>query len=487
MKLLSDLLYRTGIVELKGTTHLAVTDIFFDSRRVTRSSLFVATRGTQVDGHLFIHQAIEKGAEGVICEDFPDELNPKVTYVKVKDSQEALGIVAANFFDNPSEQLKLVGITGTNGKTTTVQLLFRLFRSLGKKVGMLSTVNNQINGEILPSTHTTPDAIQINALMRQFVDAGCKYAFMEVSSHAIHQRRIAGLDFDIAIFTNITHDHLDYHKTFDEYIKAKKLFFDGLAPEAVALTNGDERHGDTMVLNTKAKVKTYGLKSMADYKARILENTINGLQLQIDDQEVYTRLAGDFNAYNLLATYAAGIELGEDKMNVLMSLSVLGPVEGRVEHFKSDTGIIGVIDYAHTPDALKKVLDTLNNVKMADSKLYAVVGCGGNRDKEKRPVMAKIASALSNQVVLTSDNPRDEEPEAILNDMRVGLDPIHAKNTVSISDRREAIKVACSFANPGDIVLVAGKGHEKYQEIKGIKHPFDDKETLEETFKILGK
>jgi UDP-N-acetylmuramoyl-L-alanyl-D-glutamate--2,6-diaminopimelate ligase len=487
MKLLSDLLYKAGIVEIKGTTHLAVSDIYFDSRKVTHSSLFIATRGTQVDGHHFIHMAIEKGADGIVCEDFPEELNPKVTYVKVKDSQAALGIIAANFYDNPSEKLKLVGVTGTNGKTTSVQLLFKLFRSLGKKAGMLSTVNNQINGEVLPSTHTTPDAIQINALFRQMVDAGCKYAFMEVSSHAIHQRRIAGLDFDVAVFTNITHDHLDYHKTFDEYIQAKKLFFDGLGDDAIALTNQDERHGGTMVLNTKAKVKTYSLKSMSDFKAKIIENTITGLQLNIDGQEVWTRLAGDFNAYNLLVTYAVGVLLGEDKMNVLMSVSALGPVEGRFEHFKSDSGIIGVIDYAHTPDALKKILDTLNNVKVAGKKLYTVVGCGGNRDKEKRPVMAKIASTLSDQAILTSDNPRNEEPEAILNDMRIGLDPTHAKNTLSITDRREAIKVACSFANPGDIVLVAGKGHEKYQEIKGIKHPFDDKETLKETFKILGK
>lgn len=486
MKLLSDLLYKAGIVEIKGTTNLAITDICFDSRLASSSSIFVAVRGVQVDGHLYIQKAIEKGSVAIVCEEFPEEILPKITYVKVKSSSFALGIISCNFFDNPSEKLKLIGVTGTNGKTTTVTLLFNLMRSLGKKVGLLSTVQNQINGEILPSTHTTPDAIQINSLLNDMVKAGCTYAFMEVSSHAIHQNRIAGLDFDIAVFTNITHDHLDYHGTFDEYINAKKKLFDDLGPNAIALVNKDERHGGTMVLNTAAKVQTYGLKSMADFKAKIIENAITGLQLNINGKDVWTRLVGDFNAYNILVTYACGILLNQEELNVLTSISVLTPVNGRFQHKKSDTGIIGIVDYAHTPDALKKVLDTINLIK-GNGKIYTVVGCGGNRDTAKRPVMAKIAATLSDQAIFTSDNPRNEEPDAILNDMRLGLDPTLLRKTLTISDRREAIKVACSFAQTGDIILVAGKGHETYQEIKGIKHPFDDQETLVETFKILQK
>lgn len=486
MKLLSDILYKSGIEELKGNPNLAITDVCFDSRKVSSSSLFVAVKGVHANGHEFIAKAIEQGAVAVVCEEYPEEISPKVTFVKVKSSSRALGFIASNFYDNPSEKLKLVGVTGTNGKTTTATLLFNLVRSFGKKAGLLSTVQNQINGEIIPATHTTPDAIQINALLKQMVDAGCAYVFMEVSSHAIHQNRVAGLDFDIAVFTNISHDHLDYHGTFDEYIKAKKMLFDQLPPHAIALVNKDERHGATMVLNTHAKVKTYALKSMADFKAKIIENTILGLQMNIDGKEVYTRLVGDFNAYNILVTYACGILLDWDQTEVLTSISILSPVNGRFQHFKSQSNVIGIVDYAHTPDALKKVLDAINVLK-GNGKIITVVGCGGNRDKAKRPIMGKIACTLSDQVIFTSDNPRDEEPEAIMNEMKMDLDPSLLKKSLSITDRREAIKAAVSFAQPYDIVLIAGKGHETYQEIKGIKHPFDDQETLEETFKILSK
>ena len=487
MKLLSDLLYKTGIENVIGTTNLAITSICFDSRKVGAASLFVATKGTTVDGHEFIETSILKGAVAVICETLPEILNEKITYIKVKDAAFALGIVASNFYDQPSTKLKLVGITGTNGKTTTATLLFSLYRTLGKKVGLLSTVKNQINAETIPATHTTPDAVELNRLLAEMVEKGCKYCFMEVSSHAIHQHRIAGLEFDLGIFTNISHDHLDYHKTFDEYIKAKKAFFTHLSSNAIALVNNDERHGQTMVMDSKAKVYTYGLKSMADFKCRIVENTFAGMQLNIDGQEVWTQLIGSFNAYNLLVVYASAILLGEDKMQTLTSLSILNSVEGRFQYFKSVNNTIAIVDYAHTPDALKKVLETIKDIRNGNENVITVVGCGGNRDKEKRPVMAKIACELSTRVILTSDNPRNENPEAIINEMKMGLDPVDMKKVLVITDRREAIKTACMLANENDIIMVAGKGHEKYQEIQGIKHPFDDKETLEESFKILGK
>lgn len=487
MKLLSDLLYKTGIEEVKGNTNLAITSICFDSRKVARDSLFVAITGTTVNGHDFINQTINDGAVAIVCEQFPSELNDKITYIKVKNSHQALGIIAANYYDNPSQKLKLVGITGTNGKTTTATLLYLLYRGLGKKVGLLSTVRNRILGETIAATHTTPDAIAINELLAQMVEKGVNYCFMEVSSHAIHQRRIAGLDFDLAIFTNITHDHLDYHKTFDEYIKAKKLFFDELPKTAKALTNADERHGSTMLLNSKATAKTYGLKAMADYKCRIIENSFDGLQLNVDGQDVWTRLVGSFNAYNLLSVYAAAVELGEDKIEVLTSLSSLTAVEGRFQHFKSKTGVMAIVDYAHTPDALKKVLNTIKDIRSGNEQLITVVGCGGDRDKAKRPLMCRIAANLSDRVITTSDNPRSENPEAIINDMKMGLDPTELAKILSITDRGEAIKTACALAQPGDIVIVAGKGHEKYQDIAGVKHPFDDLEMLENSFKILQK
>lgn len=487
MKLLSDLLYKTGIEEVKGNTNVAITSVCFDSRNVANSSLFVATRGTQVDGHQFIGNTIKAGAVAIVCEEFPEEIEDKITYIKVKSSNEALGIIACNFYDNPSEKLKLIGITGTNGKTTTASLLYLLFRGMGKKVGLLSTVKNKIVGETIPATHTTPNAIELNKLLAAMVEKGCTHCFMEVSSHAIHQRRIGGLHFDVALFTNITHDHLDYHKTFDEYIKAKKRFFDDLGSSAVAITNADERHGGTMVLNSKAKVKKYGLKAMADYKCRIVENSFEGLQLNIDGKDIWTRLVGSFNAYNLLAVYATAVELGEDQLEVLTSLSSLSAVEGRFQHFKSITNIVGIIDYAHTPDALKKVLSTIQDIRTGNEQLITVVGCGGDRDTEKRPLMARIAANLSDKVILTSDNPRSEEPEAIINEMKMGLDPFELSKTLAITDRSEAIKTACSLAQAGDIILIAGKGHEKYQDIKGVKHPFDDMEVLTDTFKILKK
>lgn len=487
MKLLTDLLYKTGIENMNGTTNLAISSVCFDSRKVGIASLFVATRGTQVDGHDFIGMAIEKGAVAIVCEEFPEELNEKITYVKVKSASFALGIIAANFYDNPSTKIKLVGVTGTNGKTTTVTLLYLLYRSLGKKVGLLSTVKNQINNEVIPSTHTTADAVEINRLLAEMVDKGCQYCFMEVSSHAIHQNRIAGLEFNLGIFSNLSHDHLDYHKTFDEYINAKKMFFDQLSEDAFALVNSDEKHGKTMILDTSAKVYSYGLKTMADFKCKIVENTFSGLQLNMDGQEMWSRLIGSFNAYNLLVVYASAILLGEEKVQTLTSISALGSVEGRFQHFKSDKNTIAIVDYAHTPDALKKVLDTIGDIREGQEKVITVVGCGGNRDKEKRSVMAKIACRLSDQVILTSDNPRDENPESIINEMKIDLEPLDLKKVLSITDRSEAIKTACMLSKERDIVLVAGKGHEKYQEIQGVKHPFDDKETLQESFKMLGK
>ncbi len=487
MKLLSDILYKSGIEEVIGDISRSIDSICFDSRKVTSNSLFIATRGTHVDGHEFINSAIDNGAVTVICEKFPSQISSQITYVKVKDSSYALGVVASNFYGNPSDKLKLIGVTGTNGKTTVVTLLYLLYSQLGKKAGLLSTVRNKIISETIPSTHTTPDAIAINQLLAQMVEKGCTHCFMEVSSHSIQQNRISGLDFDLALFTNLTHDHLDYHKTFEAYINAKKQFFDGLSSGSIALTNADERHGNTMVLNTKAVVKKYGLKAMADYKCRLVENSFEGLQLNIDGQDVWTRLVGSFNAYNLLAVYSAALELDEDKIAVLTALSSLSAVEGRFQHFTSSNGVIAIVDYAHTPDALKKVLNTIKDIRSGNEQLITVVGCGGDRDREKRPLMARIAANLSDRVFATSDNPRSENPETIIKEMKTGLDPVELAKILSISDRAEAIKTACTLAQPGDIVLVAGKGHEKYQEINGVKHPFDDVEMLENSFKILKK
>ncbi len=487
MKLLKDILYKAGLIEVIGSTNLAITSISADSRKASKDSLFVAVRGTVSDGHQYINQTIEKGAAAIICEEFPETKNENITYVKVKDSSFALGIIASNFYDNPSEKLKLVGITGTNGKTTTTTLLFQLFRTLGYNVGLLSTVKNQINNEIIPATHTTPDAVQLNLLLSQMVEKGCSYCFMEVSSHAIVQNRIAGINFTGAAFTNITHDHLDYHKTFSEYIKAKKKFFDDLSEDAFALVNKDDANGEVMLQNTSAKRYTYSLKSMSDFKCKVIENQLSGLVLNIDGSELWTKLIGSFNAYNILAVYAIAKLLKEDKVNILTTLSNLNSVEGRFQYIRSDKGIIGIVDYAHTPDALTNVLKTIKDIRTGNEKVITLVGCGGDRDVQKRPIMAKIACEFSNKVILTSDNPRSEEPEEIIKQMEKGVDGVNYKKTLSIIDRREAIKTACTLANEGDIILVAGKGHEKYQEIKGVKHPFDDMQILTETFKNLEK
>jgi UDP-N-acetylmuramoyl-L-alanyl-D-glutamate--2,6-diaminopimelate ligase len=487
MKLLKDILYKAGLIEVEGSTNVAITAISFDSRKIEKDSLFVAVKGTLSDGHKYIDDTISKGAIAILCEEFPAAFNEKVTYIKVNDTTLALGIVASNFYDNPSEKIKLVGVTGTNGKTTTVTLLFNLFKKLGYKTGLLSTVKNQINNDVIPATHTTPDAIQLNAMLRQMIEKGCTHCFMEVSSHAVVQNRIAGVTFTGGVFTNITHDHLDYHKTFDEYIKAKKKFFDGLGANAFALTNRDDVNGEVMLQNTRASKRTYSLRSMADFKCRVVENQFSGLLLNIDNQEVWSKLIGSFNAYNLLAVYATAILLKEDKTNVLTTLSTLSSVEGRFQYIRTDNGVIGIVDYAHTPDALMNVLKTINDIRTGNEKVITVVGCGGDRDSVKRPVMAKIACDLSTKVILTSDNPRSEEPEAIIKDMQAGVDGVNRKKTISMTDRAEAIKTACSYAEPGDIILVAGKGHEKYQEIKGVKHEFDDMLVLQENLRLFDK
>jgi len=480
MKLLSDILYKTGLVETQGSTNIAITAMTFDSRKVEKDGLFVAVRGTQSDGHDFIDKAISLGAVAIVCEEFPKEIIDRISYAKVVDSSLALGIIASNFYDNPSSSLKLIGVTGTNGKTTTVTLLFQLFRAMGLKAGMLTTVRNMINSEEILSTHTTPDAVELNKLLRRMVDAGCKYAFMEVSSHSVVQKRIAGLEFSGGVFSNITHDHLDYHKTFDEYIKAKKTFFDQLPQSAFALVNKDDVNGIIMVQNTKALKRSYSISSLADFNCRVLENQFSGLQLNMDNVELWSKLIGSFNAYNLLAVYSTAILLGLDKMNVLMTISTLDSVEGRFEYVRSDSGITGIVDYAHSPDALKNVLSTIKDIRSGNEQVITVVGCGGDRDSAKRPIMSKIACDLSDRVILTSDNPRSEDPESILKQMQNGIEKQNTKKTLSIVDRREAIRTAVALARPGDIVLVAGKGHEKYQEVNGVKYPFDDMGVLKE-------
>lgn len=486
MKLLSDILYKVRLEEVVGSTHIAVAGIAFDSRKIKKDSVFIATQGTSVDGHNFIDKAIEAGANAIVCEQMPSTFNEHVTYVKVSSSTYALGLMACHFYDNPSTKLKLIGVTGTNGKTTTVTLLFNLFKSLGYSVGLLSTVQNKINNTVIPSTHTTPDALALNELLQTMATQGCEYVFMEVSSHAVVQHRIAGLQFIGALFSNITHDHLDYHKTFNDYIKAKKGFFDALSADAFALVNRDDRNGLVMMQNTKAQKYTYSLQTIADFKCRIIENHLNGLLLNIDNHELWVKLIGTFNAYNVLAVYGAAILLKQDKINVLTALSNLNSVEGRFQYLKSNTGVIGIVDYAHTPDALKNVLETIKDIRNGNEQVITLAGCGGDRDSAKRPVMAAIACEYSNRVILTSDNPRSEDPEEILDQMEKGVAPTDRKKTLRISDRKEAIKTACSLASKGDIILIAGKGHEKYQEIKGIKHPFDDFELLKETFQTLG-
>ncbi|MGF7081782.1 UDP-N-acetylmuramoyl-L-alanyl-D-glutamate--2,6-diaminopimelate ligase [Mucilaginibacter sp. UYCu711] len=485
MRNLSDILTGLPFTELQGAADVEISAVVFDSRKVVPGCLFVAVKGTQVDGHTYIEKAIKDGAVAIICEELPGHTVGEVNFIMVKDSAVALGITAANFYDNPSNKLKLVGVTGTNGKTTIATLLYQLFRDLGYKCGLLSTVENQINGKVIPSTHTTPDQLELNRLLDDMVTQGCDYCFMEVSSHAVAQHRIEGLVFAGGIFSNLTHDHLDYHKTFDNYLKAKKAFFDGLSKNAFALTNNDDKNGSVMLQNTKAHKKTYALKSMADYKGKILENQFGGLLLLIDNDEVWFKMVGSFNAYNLLAVYAAAMLLDQDRAKVLTSLSKLHGAEGRFDYVISPNKIIGIVDYAHTPDAVQNVLSTIHNIRKGTEKVITVIGCGGDRDKTKRPVMAKVACEWSDKVILTSDNPRSEDPAQIIKDMEAGVTPTAQRNTVSITDRHEAIKTACMLAQPGDIILLAGKGHEKYQEIKGVKNHFDDKEELLNQFKLM--
>ncbi|MFT4760549.1 MAG: UDP-N-acetylmuramoyl-L-alanyl-D-glutamate--2,6-diaminopimelate ligase [Paraglaciecola sp.] len=462
-----------------GDVRVPVADLQFDSRKVTTGSCFVATRGTITDGHLYINKAIEKGAKSVVCEELPADLIDNITYIVVENSSEALGQMVANFYDHPSQKLKLVGVTGTNGKSTTVTLLYDLFTELGYKVGLLSTIENKIGRKIVDATHTTPDAVTINLLIQEMVDAGCDYVFMEVSSHAIHQKRIAGLAFTGGVFTNITHDHLDYHNTFKEYIYAKKEFFDNLPKTAFALTNTDDKRGMVMLQNTKAKKQTYSIRSMADFKAKILDNSLTGLHLEMDGEEFFGRLIGIFNAYNLLAVFATAMLLKQDKSEVLVALSVLKAAEGRFDYIQNQTTkIIGIVDYAHTPDALEKVLMTIHKLHEGNGQIITVVGCGGDRDRGKRPKMAKVACDYSDQIILTSDNPRSEDPDVIIEEMEVGIPPYNIRNVLSITNRKQAIKTACTIAKSGDIILIAGKGHEKYQEIKGERKHFDDKEEL---------
>jgi len=480
LKTLSDILYKVRLIEVSGSTAIQMTDICFDSRKIEPGSLFVAIRGGHFDGHDYIMQAFHDGAVAIICEEFPEQQSDEITYVKVADSSLALGQIAANFYDHPSEKMKVIGVTGTNGKTTIATLLFNLFRALGNKVGLISTVCNKIEDTEYPSTHTTPDSLNLNQLFSMMVEEGCKYCFMEVSSHAVVQERIAGIHFSGGVFTNLTLDHLDFHKTFSEYLKAKKRFFDELSPAAFALTNLDDKNGPVMVQNTKASRKFYSLKTLTDFRAKIVENRVDGLQLNIDGNDVWFKLVGNFNAYNLLAIYGTAVLLGEEPSAVLTAMSNLNAVEGRFDYVKSDTGIVGIVDYAHTPDALLNVLSTIENLRTGNEQIITVVGCGGDRDRSKRPIMARIAAEKSDRVILTSDNPRSEDPEAIIAEMQQGIDPVLARKTISIVNRREAIKTACALALPGDIILVAGKGHEKYQEIKGLRHHFDDKETMNE-------
>lgn len=488
MKTLADILYKVQLVAVSGSTDVVISGVQIDSRKVMHRGVFVAVKGAAADGHLFIDRAIEGGAIAVICRDMPAQQKEGVTYVQTPDSADAAGIVAHNFYGQPSAKLKLVGVTGTNGKTTIATLLYKLFDCLGYQCGLVSTVENMIAGRVIPSTHTTPDAVSLNALLKQMVEEGCEYAFMEVSSHAVHQRRIAGVEFAGAVFSNITHDHLDYHNTFDEYIKAKKGFFDHLPASAFAITNIDDKRGGVMLQNTAAKKLSYSLRSMADFKGKILENTLAGLVMTINDQEVHFRLIGEFNAYNLLAVYGAAVSLGQDRQEVLQCLSNITGAEGRFDYAVSPKEkVIAIVDYAHTPDALINVLATIKKLKQGHEQVITVVGCGGDRDKTKRPVMGEVACEHSDKVIFTSDNPRTEDPMQILADMENGLSVTAKRKYIAIPDRKQAIKTAISMAQAEDIILVAGKGHEKYQEINGVKHHFDDKEVVQEMFELLNK
>ena len=487
MAKLQDILYNVRLKAVTGITNLDVKDIQTDSRKVTPGSVFVAIKGLVSNGHDFIAAAIDKGARVIVCEVTPALLNESLTWLQVENSAEAVAHMAHHYYDEPSTKLKLIGVTGTNGKTTVATLLYKVFTRLGYKCGLISTVQNQIGSMVIPSTHTTPDALSLQALLHDMAEAGCSHVFMEVSSHAIHQHRTTALEFAGGLFTNITHDHLDYHKTFDEYIRVKKNFFDSLSAAAFAISNLDDKRGEVMLQNTLAKRRFYSLKTLADFKGKILENILTGLVMTVNDKEVHFRLIGEFNAYNILAVYGAAMCLGEKSDEVLTTLSMQTGAEGRFDYIISESKVIGIVDYAHTPDALQNVLSTIKKLRKGNEQVVTVVGCGGDRDKTKRPVMGEVACELSDRVILTSDNPRSEDPLEILKDMEAGLGSAAKRKFVSIADRKEAIKMAVSLAKPFDILLIAGKGHEKYQEIKGVKHPCDDKQVLKEMFELFGK
>ena len=487
MKQLKDILYKVHIEAVHGATDITVSKIEFDSRKIELNDVFVAIRGTLSDGHDYIEKALSLGAIAVICEEFPSVIVNGVTYIKVKDANEALAFLAANYYENPSENIRLVGVTGTNGKTTIASLLYQLFKKAGYKVGLLSTVKIMVDEQEFKATHTTPDSLTINKYLDLMVQEGCEFCFMEVSSHGVHQKRTEALRFEGGVFTNLSHDHLDYHNTFAEYRDVKKSFFDNLPKSAFAITNIDDKNGLVMLQNTKAKKLTYALKSYADYKAQILENQLSGLLLKINDNEVWVKLIGSFNAYNLLAIYGVAVELGIEKVEALRLLSELESVSGRFQFIVSDSKITAIVDYAHTPDALENVLKTIEDIRTKNEQLITVVGCGGDRDKTKRPIMANIASSMSDKAIFTSDNPRTENPETIIEEMENGVEPQNFKKTVSILDRKQAIKTACQLANPNDIILIAGKGHETYQEINGVRHDFDDLQIVTELLQQLNK
>lgn len=484
---LKDILWKVAIEAVHGSTDVAIEKMEFDSRKVSENDVFIAIRGTISDGHEFIETAINKGAIVIICDSFPEIIVSGITYIKVNDTNKAMAFMAANYFENPSQKLKLIGITGTNGKTTIASLLFQLFQKAGFKTGLLSTVKIVVDTNEYKATHTTPDSISINHYLNEMVIAGVEYCFMEVSSHGIHQKRTEGLHFNGGVFTNLSHDHLDYHATFSEYRDVKKSFFDYLPKTAFALSNIDDKNGSVMLQNTNARKLTYALKSYADYKAQILENQLSGLLLKINDNEVWVRLIGTFNAYNLLAIYGTAVELGMESLEVLRLLSELESVSGRFQYIISDGKITAIVDYAHTPDALENVLKTINDIRTKNEQLITVVGCGGDRDKTKRPVMAGIAADLSDKIIITSDNPRTENPETIIEEMEAGVAPHNYKKTVSIVDRKQAIKTACQLAQANDIILIAGKGHETYQEINGVRHDFDDMKIVKEMLDQLNK
>lgn len=483
----SEVFNRIPTLETHGTLETEISGIVFDSRKVTEGALYIAVKGVVTDGHAFIANAVDKGASVVVCEIFPEQLKENITYIKVKNSAKTLGQLASNFYGNPSENLQLIGITGTNGKTSVATLLYGIFKELGLKSALISTVEYRIGDEIIPATHTTPDIITINKLLAKALEEGCEYAFMEVSSHGIHQRRIEGLQFSIAGFTNITHDHLDYHKTFDEYLKIKKSFFDQLPASAIAITNGDDKNGKIMLQNTSATKKTFAMKTMADYHGKLLEADFNGMLLNFNGKEFWTTLTGKFNANNLLLAFAIASELGQEESEILQAISRLKRVNGRFETMRSDGGIFFIVDYAHTPDALENVLDSINEIRTKNERLITVFGCGGDRDKEKRSEMGKIATRKSTLTILTSDNPRTEDPGEIIREIEKGVEPQNYSKYTTIPDRKEAIKMAIKFAEPKDIVLVAGKGHETYQEMNGVKQDFDDRKIIEELWKMMSK